>query len=380
MARPSLPRLIYLDWLRGLAVLVMVQAHVVDSWTQDADRGSAAYYDAVFIGGLGAPLFLLLAGVAVVLSASARTAASGDASVGRRTAIRRGVEVFVLALLFRVQSQLLGWGSPANLLKVDILNVMGISMIVAAWLWGLSGRAVHRIVLFALMTTISTMMTPVIRAWAPLSAMPDPIEAYFRPDGYYAAFTLFPWAGFLFAGALVGEFIVATRSTGGERRLMLGLLLAGAGGTLLAWWASFRPALYPAVNFWTSSPTFFFIRLGIITALVPAGWAHCRFWLGDTVAGNGVVTTEHGLGRIMIPLTRALELMGRSSLFVYWIHVEMVYGVAAEPLKRSLPLWGALMATLLLCVLLYFLVLVKNRLMRRLELPRPLRIFAAVLR
>jgi len=28
----------YLDVLRGIAVLVMIEAHVIDSWTRDADR------------------------------------------------------------------------------------------------------------------------------------------------------------------------------------------------------------------------------------------------------------------------------------------------------------------------------------------------------
>ena len=50
----------------------------------------------------------------------------------------RGLQVFALAFLFRLQSQLLGWGALVNFLKVDILNVMGIAMIAAALLWSLS--------------------------------------------------------------------------------------------------------------------------------------------------------------------------------------------------------------------------------------------------
>ena len=53
----------------------------------------------------------------------------------------RGLQVFGLAFLFRLQSQLLGWGALINFLKVDILNIMGVAMIVAAILWGLSANA-----------------------------------------------------------------------------------------------------------------------------------------------------------------------------------------------------------------------------------------------
>ena len=35
-------------------------------------------------------------------------------------------------------------------------------------------------------------------------------------------------------------------------------------GIVVGYAASFRPSIYPVANFWTSSPTFFFIRLGIL--------------------------------------------------------------------------------------------------------------------
>jgi uncharacterized membrane protein len=33
----------YLDWLRGLAVLIMIHGHVMDSWTADLFRNSRAF-------------------------------------------------------------------------------------------------------------------------------------------------------------------------------------------------------------------------------------------------------------------------------------------------------------------------------------------------
>jgi len=83
---------------------------------------------------------------------------------------------------------------------------------------------------------------------------------------------------------------------------------------------------------------------------------------------------------VPVGLTRVVQTLGRSSLFVYWIHVEMVYGPAAEPLKRALGLELASTAAFALLALLWGLVLVKNRLMRGVELRGPLRIFAPVLR
>ena len=74
----------YLDWLRGVGVLVMIQGHVIDSWTLVADRRREAYHWITFVGGIGgAPVFLFLAGVALVLGSAARIRRGQDRGGGR---------------------------------------------------------------------------------------------------------------------------------------------------------------------------------------------------------------------------------------------------------------------------------------------------------
>ena len=61
----------YIDWARGIAVLLMIEAHTIDAWTRlQPDRPTdVAFRDATVLGGFAAPLFLWLAGLAVVLRA-----------------------------------------------------------------------------------------------------------------------------------------------------------------------------------------------------------------------------------------------------------------------------------------------------------------------
>ncbi len=171
----------YLDWLRGLAVLIMIEAHVFDSWTRVPDRQSVEFAFAMIVGGFGAPFFLFLAGVAVPLSAGAKYRRSGDSPAAAGAVARRGLEIFGLAFLFRVQSWILGWGSPRNLLKVDILNIMGPSISAAALLWRAAGSLRGRLAVFALATVATTLATPLVRSWSPVRWLPDPIEAYISP-------------------------------------------------------------------------------------------------------------------------------------------------------------------------------------------------------
>ncbi len=55
-----------------------------------------------------------------------------------------------------------------------------------------------------------------------------------------------------------------------------------------------------------------------------------------------------------------LEEFGRASLFVYWIHVEMVYGFFSRSIRRSLSLEWALAAYVLFTVFLLYLVRLKS--------------------
>src|SRR5215471_19323589 len=54
-----------MDWMRGLAVLIMLQGHVIDSWVRPQDRSGEWFWLSQFLGGLPAPIFLFLVGVSL---------------------------------------------------------------------------------------------------------------------------------------------------------------------------------------------------------------------------------------------------------------------------------------------------------------------------
>lgn len=342
-----------LDWLRGLAVLIMIEAHVVDAWTRPADRVGSAFGDALILGGFGAPMFLFLAGVAIVLAASGRVRRGQGEAKAAAASRARGWQIFGLAFLFRAQAWVLGFGGPiASVLKVDILNVMGPAMAAAATVWGLARRTSMRLLWLGLAAAAVAMLTPIVRAAGWLAVIPDPVEWYLRPSPGRTTFTLFPWAGFVFAGAAIGVLLDAYRDGLADRRLHAVFAAAGPALALAGYGLSFLPPIYRETNFWTSSPTFFLLRTGILITLLPLAWAWER--RPSRAARDG----------------SWLETFGRSSLFVYWIHVEMVYGVVSTWLHRALPLPGVAASYVLFTAFLYALVLVKHTLTARLETRR----------
>src|SRR5262245_32144334 len=98
----------YLDWLRGIGVLLMLEAHVIDAWTREADRHSRAYGWSFILGGFAAPVFLFLAGIGLSLSAGGKIRRGMAVRDASRAAAVRGLQIFGLAFLFRLQAWILG--------------------------------------------------------------------------------------------------------------------------------------------------------------------------------------------------------------------------------------------------------------------------------
>jgi uncharacterized membrane protein len=216
---------------------------------------------------------------------------------------------------------------------------MGPAIAVAGIVWGLARTATARVWWYAAIAAAFAMATPIVRAAHAVDALPIWLQWYSRPAGDFTIFTLFPWAGFVFAGGAVGVLIAAAKDEREERRLHAILGAIGVALVIVGFYTAARPSIYSyrASSFWTSSPTWFAIRLGILMMALTAIYA-CEVAFADATRKVAID-----------PLAR----FGRSSLFIYWIHVELVYGYASWMWRLRLPLWGTAIAFVLFSVLMY---------------------------
>jgi uncharacterized membrane protein len=231
-------RLGYLDWLRGVAVLIMIEAHSFDSWTRPEDKARGVYGLLMVLGGMGAPAFLFLAGTGVALAAAAHIRRGHTSAEASRLVRRRGWQVFLFAFLLRLQSFLLGgFTNAAGLLKVDVLNIMGPAMVATAAAWRLAGSRMTRALALTAAVVAVACLTPAVRDAGWPALLPGFLEDYLRPQPGRGTFTLFPWAGFVLAGGVLGLAIDGGRQWPAAR---LQAALAAAGLTLsaFAYWAS----------------------------------------------------------------------------------------------------------------------------------------------
>ncbi len=190
MAAPGAQqRLAYIDWLRGLACLLMFQTHCYDSWLGGTARAGSFMSWSQLGGTLPAPFFLFLAGVSFALVTGKMRRKGASANQIAITTIRRGAEIFGLGLLFRVQEFILGqpWAPWTDLFRVDILNTIGASMMLMGVACRLTRtRAASTIVAAVVAIGIGLATPPLYTTWRP-HRLPWYLESYINGVHTYPA-------------------------------------------------------------------------------------------------------------------------------------------------------------------------------------------------
>src|ERR1700742_350183 len=104
-----------IDWMRGIAVLCMIEHHTFDAFLRADLHGSPADRVFRYIGGLAAPGFLFLAGLAMALALEKQTAKGVPLREAALGGAKRGLWIIAGAYLFRVQEWAFAFGgSPAS--------------------------------------------------------------------------------------------------------------------------------------------------------------------------------------------------------------------------------------------------------------------------
>ena len=109
-------------------------------------------------------------------------------------------------------------------------------------------------------------------------------------------------------------------------RLMQWSVLIGFALIFSAQYLSNIPySLYTQSDFWTNSPTLVLIRVGVSLLILSGSF----LW------------TEY----CALPAWSWMQVLGKNSLLVYWVHVMLVYGSLMYYLKRNLSIAWTVVAT-----------------------------------
>ncbi|MCU1272390.1 MAG: hypothetical protein JWN74_3684 [Acidobacteriaceae bacterium] len=377
-APPS--RLAYIDWLRGLACVLMFQTHCYDAWLGGTARDSKFFMWSQLGGTFPAPLFLFLAGISFAIVVDKLRQKNVPPGQIARTTIKRGAEIFALGLLFRLQEYAisLGWAPWSDLFRVDVLNTIGASMMlmgVVCWIvlgvWNprqprSPGRprpgnssaetqsSTSLIAVAVLATAAISAFTPLLwTTWRP-RFLPWELESYIdgvhnlgQPQSWI--FPIFPWTAFAFAGLTVGFLLLSAPAKKLGGYAFFWIAVSGIGLVLFSKFLDSRGLrIYPVYDYWHTSPSFFIIRVGMLLLLTTFAYGWCRWGPG-----------QWGFS----PLIQ----LGKTSLLVYWVHIELVYGRFAILPHRSQTIAGASQGLLVIFLTMLALSLLRTTLRTKLS-------------
>jgi uncharacterized membrane protein len=308
MTSPSVTparRAVFVDVLRLIAAVQMIQGHTLDALLASPYRVGRAFDAWTFSRGLTSTTVLVTAGLSFVLASRV----ARDPVRARRRRMRRAFELIAIGYLMHAPLAVLFGADPvkavAELLSVDVLQCIGVSLLGLELLTWAVPRWPARAVLAGLLgAALFALATPAGRLTpeGPLFGL----TSYLSPRGG-SLFPLVPWTGYVLLGLAVGAVVFAAgRFRVATRLFGLALPVLGLGWLL----ARTAPGADPR-----ATPAFLVLKLGLVLVLA--------------------ALLALALARVQ-RLPRILEALAGETLFLYVSHVLVLYAANVGVKAR----WG----------------------------------------
>ncbi|MDQ2839984.1 MAG: DUF1624 domain-containing protein [Acidobacteriota bacterium] len=331
-------RLAFIDWTRGLGAVIMLQGHTFDSFTRTDLRKDGPFMLSQFLGGMPPAIFLFLTGITFAFLMHSQERKGNTAWERVLAALKRSRYLFLIAFLFRIQLYVFGFPtSPVGeLLRVDILNCMGFAMLIMAPMAVFTST--ERVRLCLILGLVIAGLSPVV-SLIPASNVPWILRSYLFPS--YSYFGFFPWAAFLAFGLAMGSMLRVIQQQD-LARAMQWTLAIGLCLTFGAYYFSNYPySIYTKSEFWLNSPSMVLIKLGVVLIMLPIAY----LWVNLAGEQNWSMFRQ----------------LGVTSLLVYWVHIELVYGRWFGIWKEGMSIAQVVIYTIILLALITALSVLRTR-------------------
>ncbi|MFO0682900.1 MAG: heparan-alpha-glucosaminide N-acetyltransferase domain-containing protein [Sandaracinus sp.] len=369
--RPA--RVLVVDAVRGAAVICMIQWHCADAWVRHPERDGFFFELTRIVGGFAAPLFLLLAGLSAALVHGPGRSAAG---------MRRGLGIWVVGYAFKLWAwtvdysailerrnwpaialdtvalglawlatqekrsararlglgvgAALAWSAmvfalanatrtPSVVLRLDVLQAIGVCLVLANALLAAVTRTKHAPLGMLALAILVALVTPSFvgldLGWLPTRVADYVARTTADPSlaASGARFPIFPWLAYALLGASIGLGVRARPSAG-------------------AWDVPFAPSAWVAL-----------VLALVVGGLVYEPTPSAQWLLSHTeqvrnllrLAWNASIATAFAaLGALVLSrlprLATWMLSLGRHSLVVYVVHLEIAFGLPCTPIRQTL--------------------------------------------
>lgn len=348
-------RIIFLDLMRALAVLMMVQGHTIDTFLGDQYRtfDSSIYDIWLTIRGFTAPIFMFTSGVAFTYLLK-----SYSQPFFENPRVSKGFRRFLILVLI---GYVLRFPTPRmfdfsqvthfqwlTFFTVDALHLIGVGLFLILFLTYISERyRLNEYVVFLVGVSFffaAFRFTESIN-WS--NHLPIPFAAYLY-HGTGSLFPIFPWAGYVVAGGILGTYLARNPECYRSPKFSYKLFAVSAVLILISYLVNRidQTIFHGNQEFFSDNVSLVYYRLGIVLALNSA---------------MSLISMQ------IKTIPDIIQQVGKNTLLIYAVHIVILYGSAWVPgfgmfYPKSLNAVESISAAILLIILMVGMAAVVEKL------------------
>jgi len=347
-------RIIFIDLMRAFAVLMMVQGHTVDVLLSNNYRNTDSPFFAtwLFMRGMTAPIFMFTAGT--VFTYLFRLV---DEPFRANHRVIKGIKRFLLLVGI---GYLLRYPTPSIVdfsevtqkgwdvfFAVDVLQLIGFGilfLIICAFI--AEKVKLPDYIVFSVIGVSFFLLSPVFDQINWIEIFPKPIAGYFYM-GTGSIFPLFPWAGYVICGGVLGSYLARNHMVFRTAGFSLKLAVIGIVLIILSFYS------YPVENYFYGKNIADLEYIDVL--LLRVGFV----FLLNALISYISISIEY--------IPRIIILIGRNTLLIYIVHLTILYGSAWNPglsqfFEKSFNVWNTIGTALTMISLMVGMVVVINKL------------------
>ncbi len=346
-------RIIFIDLMRAFAVLQMVQGHTVDALLAPEYRllDYPAYSVWNFMRGMTAPIFMFTSGT--VFTYLFRLV---DEPFENNPRVKKGLKRFFLLVflgyLLRFPTyKVFDFSNVSKqqldiFFAVDVLQLIGFGLLFLMISAFISEKLkIGDTITFLLIGLFFIIPSPFFNNIDWSKYLPQPIANYFY-SGQGSLFPLFPWAGYVILGGILGSYLAKNPMVFKSNSFSLRIISIGI--ILVAF-----DAIYV------------FFNLGSSLSKYSSSYTYDTiiFRVGFVLILTGIVSY---ISQSLNSIPRIIILIGRNTLLIYVVHLVIIYGSAWNPglfkiWGNSLPASFTIIIAIIMITLMTFMVYILSK-------------------
>lgn len=236
MASDSSKRILFLDLMRLLAILMMLQGHTIDTLLSEEYRSFESPFYSVwyFLRGFTGPLFMFTAGIVFnYLLLQKRFSLSQNERVNK--GIKRGISLVLIGYFLRYPTYTIFDFSDVThdqwltFFSIDALHIIGLGLLSIIFIYWISSTTkTNNAISLVLFGLLIFLISPLAQNYNWGSKVPIPFANYFTKE-YGSIFPIFPYMQYILWGAIIGTLMnknqkIYMRTSANILLILIGLL------------------------------------------------------------------------------------------------------------------------------------------------------------